>query len=181
MAYFQNRKTGQVYQVGEDAILGSDMALLGAETFIGAEGESLLAQVAAARQANGYVATAKQAVPAAFYQLLPFSADYVASESRTLQLQPQRTFRADNLVVSSPEGPYFELYLWTVGQENMFVADGSVNCAVFSEGAAQRGLQMRGFTANQGAIINLGFRNTDTTAPHRVSGMISGPAMMKVG
>lgn len=181
MAYYQNRKTGQVYQVGEDAILGNDF-LVGADTFIGDEASaSLVAQVAAARAANGYVAQSKQPVPAAFYQLLPFSRDFLAGQTITLGLQPQRTFRVDNLVVASPEGPYFELDAWTVGQENMFVADGSVNCAVFSEGAAQRGLQMRGFTANQGALINLRFTNTDTENPHRLSGMLSGPAMMKVG
>ena len=147
---------------------------------LGADGSGLAQEVALARSTGGCdVSADKTVVPTAFYQMLPFSRNYAAGESFTLELKPQRSFRADNLVVTSPEGPFFELNAWLVGQENV-VAQGSVNCAAFSEGAAQRGLDMRGYTANQGALINLGFINMDTE-PHGVSGMLTGPAMMKIG
>lgn len=188
MGFYRDRNTGVIYQagddgyaprgrrtfVGEDAILGGDRMLLGAD------GSGLAQEVALARSTGGYVSADKTVIPTAFYQMLPFSRNYAAGENFTLELKPQRSFRADNLVVTSPEGPFFELNAWLVGQENMFVAQGSVNCAAFSEGAAQRGLDMRGYTANQGALINLGFINMDTEA-HRVSGMLTGPAMMKIG
>lgn len=160
--------------VGEDMILGNDM-LLGQDA-ITAEAQ----EVAAARAAGGYLAQTKSAVPVAFFQMLPFSVDVPGNTPVRLQLLPQRTFRVDNLIVTSPEGPFFELTQWTVGQETMFVADGQVNCAAFSEGASQVGLGMRGFTANQGASIILAFENRDTE-PHRLSGFLSGPTMMKIG
>lgn len=195
MAYFRNQR-GQIFQVGGDrfqrrsAYVGGDV-LMGEDAIIGQEemamaaanggvSNSLLAEVAAARAAGGFVATQKQRAPVAFYQMLPMSRDFAANERFTFSLQPQRTFRVDNLLVTSPEGPFFELEGWAVGQENMFVANGSVNCAAFSEGAAQRALGMRGFTANPGTIINLQIVNLDDE-PHRFSGFLSGPTFMAIG
>lgn len=183
--YFVDPRSGRTYSVGgDDAIVGGygRQMIVGRDgMFVGADGGALAAEAAAARAAGGFVVQDKTVAPAPFYQILPFSRDYTAGESFPIALYPQRTFRVDNLVVTSPEGPYFELSKWSVGQDNMFVADGSVNCAAFSEGAAQRGLELRGFTANQGAQIVLGFTNTDTEEGHRVSGMLSGPAIMKLG
>lgn len=185
--FFVDPRSGRTYSVGgDDAIVGDDYgrrSIVGQDRyFVGADDPSGLAQQAAlARAAGGFVVQDKTVAPAPFYQLLPFSRDFEAGEAFVLQLYPQRTFRVDNLLVTSPEGPFFELTSWSVGQDNMFVAQGSVNCAAFSEGAAQRGLELRGFTANQGAQITLGLQNMDTETGHRVSGFLSGPAIMKLG
>lgn len=188
MRRLYNRRTGQVYHVGADvrqpgryqSVIGAD-SLIGGDAIFGDDmGGSLEAQVAAARAAGGYVVGDKKTVGIALFQMLPFSRDFTAGEEFSFNLQPQRDFRCDNLIVTSPEGPYFELFEWTVGRETMLVAGGEVNCAAFSEGAAQKGLGMRGYTANQGTIIRVGIRNLDTEA-HRFSAMFTGPSMMKVG
>lgn len=195
MAHYYNRRTGQVVQVGADypqyrrSYVGGDRtALLGEDAILGQDGgmgNGVEGAVAQARAAGGYVAQTKSPVPVAFFQLLPFSVtidgtDGAGPNTVNIQLQPQRTFRVDNLVITSPEGPFFELESWNVGQENMFVAEGSVNCAAFSEAAAQRGLGLRGFTANQGALINIRVTNLDADS-HRLSGFFSGPAVIAVG
>jgi hypothetical protein len=186
---FINRRTGQVYTVGRRMSVGGDDAIVGGDSpmmIVGDDGMpaqqlSLADQAALARQAGGFVVQPKQVAPAPFIQLLPFSVDVPAGSTVTVNARPQRTFRVDNLIVTSPEGPYFEISQWNVGQDNMFVAQGSVNCAGFSEGAAQKGLAFRGFTANQGAEITMTFENMDTDNAHRLSGYLSGPAIMKLG
>lgn len=179
-----------MYSVGGDstAIVGADRYFIGEDAIIGQEpmaGMGMAEQAALARSAGGFIAKEKVPSPTAFYQMLPFSFDVPGTEgpgSNTVvvPLNPQRTFRVDNLIITSPEGPFFELSSWNVGQLPMFVADGSVNCAAFSEAAAQKGVGLRGFTANQGAQIVLRFTNLDTDT-HRLSGMLSGPAMIAVG
>lgn len=168
---------------GDRAIFGQDRALLGLDNDDGGAAiASLESQVAAARAAGGLVAADKSVVPVAFHFILPFSRDIPAGVGSRVQLQlhPQRDFRVDNLIITSPEGPFFELHNWTVGQDNMFVAQGSVNCAAFSEGAAQKGLGLRGYTANNGTLIILDVENRDTN-PHRISGFLSGPSLIALG
>lgn len=192
MARYYKGTDGKIYQAGADrapngrmfvgadrAILGSDYALLGQDA--PAPNEMSLAQeVALARKAGGYIGGEQTVVPVGFYQLLPFYAVVPAGTTETVSARPQRTFRIDALVVDSLEGGFFTLNTWTVGQNNMYVANGRVRCSVFSEGAAQRGLSFRGFTANQGTDVTLVFENTDDEE-HVLSGFLSGPAMMQIG
>ena len=189
---FYKGRDGQIYSVGRDtapngrmfvgadrAILGADYALLGDDMATPNE-MSLAEEVALARQAGGYIGGKQSVVPVGFYQLLPFYALVEAGGTVTVSARPQRTFRIDALVIDSLEGGFFTLDTWTVGQNNMYVANGRVRCSVFSEGAAQRGLSFRGFTANQGTDVTLVFTNTDDE-DHVLSGILSGPAMMQVG
>lgn len=187
--YFRGRD-GNLYQAGGDqapngrmfigadrAIWGSDYALLGADQ---PNGMSLAQEVALARDAGGYVGGEQNVIPVGFYQLLPFYQLVEAGATVTVSARPQRTFRIDALVIDSLEGGFFTLDSWNVGQNNMYVANGQVRCSVFSEGAAQRGLSFRGFTANQGTDVTLVFTNQDDE-DHILSGILSGPAMMQVG
>jgi len=154
--YFQDPATGQVYR-----------------TTVGADRMS--------KAAGGYVGGQQYNVPIGFYQILPFYLEGVAAGAQVnVNLNPQRTFRVDALVIDSLEGGFFTLDSWNVAQNNMFVAQGRVRATVFSEVAAQRGLNLRGFTANQGAQITLQFTNTDTAA-HTLSFMLCGPSMIDIG
>lgn len=191
MARYYKGRDGNVYQVGGDkaangrmfigadrALFGGDYALFGADEAGGTMTQA--EKVALARQTGGYMSGEADVVPIGFYQLLPFYVDVAANTTVTVSARPQRTFRIDALVVDSLEGGFFTLDSWSVGQNNMFVANGRVRCSVFSEGAAQRGLSFRGFTANQGTDVTLVFTNTDDES-HILSGILSGPAMIQVG
>lgn len=192
MAKFYRGRDGRIYQAGSDrapngrmfvgadrAILGADYSLLGQDAPTPNE-MNLAQEVALARQAGGYIGGQQTVVPVGFYQLLPFYYTVAAGATQIVSARPQRTFRIDALVVDSLEGGFFTLDSWSVGQDNMYVANGRVRCSVFSEGAAQRGLSFRGFTANQGTDVTLEFTNTDDEE-HVLSGFLSGPAMMQIG
>ena len=99
---------------------------------------------------------------------------FLASETRTITLQPQRTFRMDRPAFPSSIASYFVLNDLTINQVSVFTAPGGVPCELYSEVAV--GAQLYGQTVNQGAIIALNITNVDAGAPHTLRGALKGVA-----
>lgn len=142
--------------------------VLGAIEILGNPGASVNAKNAAlqslqtaalAREAGGAVITERE--PKWLYnQILPCvsSSTVAAAASTDIELKPQRTFRPDFFRTSSfHTAPFFTLSAYAIGQENQFVASGSVPVDLFSEVSLNTG--MRGQTANLGNLITLTVNN----------------------
>lgn len=95
-----------------------------------------------------------------YHQILPFSSlAFAAGESRTLSITPQRTFRPEFLGVSSAHtGPNFTISTYTIGQDNMYVAQGDLIADLLSEVSVNMN-RIVGYTANLGTIIVLVVKN----------------------
>lgn len=152
---------------------GGYETVLGALEILGNPGASYNAKQSAmnslrvaalAREAGGAVVTERE--PKWLYnQILPCTSPstVAAGAQADLELKPQRTFRPDFFRCSSfHTTPFFVLTAYAIGQENQFVASGSVPVDLFSEVSLNTG--MRGQTANLGNLITLTVQNIYTDA-----------------
>lgn len=121
---------------------------------------AMIDQVKAARAAGGVYVREKE--PQVEYeQILPCTSLAIAAgATREITLQPQRPFRIKNFRCSSTHtAPFFEVTAFTIGQDNQFIAPGSVPLDVFSEVALYS--VVRGQTANPGSLVTLTVVNID--------------------
>lgn len=101
-------------------------------------------------------------------QILPCTVSTAVNSlaSTDVELKPQRPFRPDFYRASSfHSGPYFAVTAYAIGQENQFVAAGSIPLDLFSEVSTNSGTA--GQTANPGTSITLTFTNLDTLQASR--------------
>jgi hypothetical protein len=83
-----------------------------------------------------------------------------ATENRDINLQPQRPFRPEKFRASSTHtAPFFVITAYSIGQDNQFVAPGSIPCDLFSEVALYS--QIEAYTANLGNLITMTVQNID--------------------
>lgn len=173
---------GDTYQIGDDYQVGADDAnalqeLFGDFTAMGDDNfESVLGALeimGAARQGNPNAKLQAAALARAaggaqirttspkwlYNQILPCTSLSVAAAAAVdVELKPQRPFRPDFFRASSyHSAPYFTVSQYAIGQENQFVAAGSIPLDLFSEVSVNTGTQ--GQTANLGNTITLTFTN----------------------
>jgi hypothetical protein len=143
-------------------------ALFGAYEIMGDPQASPGAKMAAAGYAQMVLAGGGQVVgqktPNRTYsQTLPCTSLAVAAnaaETRDINLQPQRPFRPEKFRASSTHtAPFFVITAYSIGQDNQFVAPGSIPCDLFSEVALYS--QIEAYTANLGNLITMSVQNID--------------------
>jgi hypothetical protein len=164
--------------LGDDEIFGDDDDEIFGDDDFGddAPGEAALAKkVRAARQAGGkYVANVEPRL--ARRQSLPFSQAFTASQNLVLQLEPQRKFRTERLSFASLTAIYFTVSDVSIAQEPQFVAPGVTLCQLLSE--VSQGMDLRGKTANLGAIISINATNIDAVASRTIYALTIGSVVM---
>jgi hypothetical protein len=84
---------------------------------------------------------------------------FLTTETRTITLQPQRTFRMQRPMIPSSIASFFVFNDITINQTSVFASPGSVPCENYSEVAI--GASLYGQTVQQGAIIALNLQNID--------------------
>lgn len=165
--------------LGDDEIFGDDEILGDDEEFLGADGggttKSLSARVARARRAGG-VEVANVPNTAMRRQVLPFTQLFTASQNLVLQLEPQRKFRSEFLRFASLTAIYFTISDVSIAQEPQFVAPGVTLCQLFTEVSV--GMEIRGKTANLGAIISINATNIDAVSSRTLYSAVIGTVVM---
>ena len=150
--------------LGEDEILGDDEILGGDEE-----------HVAAARSAGGVYVRDRQP-DRMRRQALPFTQAFTASQNLVLLMEPQRKFRTERLSFASLTAIYFTVSDISIAQEPQFVSPGVTLCQLFSE--VSMGMDLRGKTANLGAIISCNTTNIDPLAARTLYAIIIGTVVM---
>ena len=158
--------------LGDDEIFGDDDdEIFGDDP----DEQALAARVTAARRAGGkYVANVEPRL--ARRQSLPFSQAFNASQNLVLQLEPQRKFRTERLSFASLTAIYFTVSDVSIAQEPQFVAPGVTLCQLLSE--VSQGMDLRGKTANLGAIISINATNIDAVAARTIYSIVIGSVVM---
>jgi hypothetical protein len=114
-------------------------------------------------------------------QILPFpkgeggSATVLAGALATVSARPQRPFQTQRFVWPSTSSGFFDVILFTVGQENMMVQAGSVSAEIFAQTGV--GVGLSGYIAYPGIEITLQVQNTDTL-PHPIQAAIVGSSLV---
>lgn len=164
--------------LGDDEIFGDDDDEIFGDDDFGDDspGEASLARkVRAARSAGGkYVANVEPRL--ARRQSLPFSQAFTASQNLVLQLEPQRKFRTERLSFASLTAIYFTISDVSIAQEPQFVAPGVTLCQLLSE--VSQGMDLRGKTANLGAIISINATNIDAVTARTIYALTIGSVVM---
>jgi len=152
-----------------NAVGGGDYEILGAYEILGnpaapmAAKQNALHQIQQARAAGAsYVQT--QRPRREYKQVLPATSLAIgAGAVRDISLNPQRPFRIKNFRASSTHtAPFFVVLAFSIGQDNQFVAPGSIPLDLFSEVALYSIVE--GQTANLGNLVTLQVQNIDTQA-----------------
>lgn len=114
-------------------------------------------------------------------QILPFpkgeggSGTVLAAALATVSARPQRPFQTQRFVWPSTTSGFFDVILFTVGQENMMVQAGSVSAEIFAQTGV--GVGLSGYIAYPGIEITLQVQNTDSLA-HPIQAAIVGSALV---
>lgn len=114
-------------------------------------------------------------------QILPFpkgeggSTSVAAAALATVSARPQRPFQTQRFVWPSTSSGFFDVILFTVGQENMMVQAGSVSAEIFAQTGV--GVGLSGYIAYPGIEITLQVQNTDTLA-HPIQAAIVGSSLV---
>jgi hypothetical protein len=158
--------------LGDDEIFGDDDD----EIFGDDEQEAALAaRVKKARGAGGvYVGNVEPRLMRR--QALPFSQAFTASQNLVLQLEPQRKFRTERLSFASLTAIYFTISDVSIAQEPQFVAPGVTLTQLLSE--VSEGMDLRGKTANLGAIISINATNIDAVSSRTTYAIVIGTVVM---
>lgn len=140
-------------------------ALFGAYEIMGDPSASPQAKAMASMVlANGGQVVGQKTPNRTYSQTLPCTSLAVAAnaaETRDINLQPQRPFRPEKFRASSTHtAPFFVITAYSIGQDNQFVAPGSIPCDLFSEVALYS--QIEAYTANLGNLITMSVQNIDT-------------------
>lgn len=143
-----------------------DYSIMGAYEIMGAvmqdPGASpQLRGAAASVLASGGQIVGQKTPRSTYSQTLPCTSLAVASnDTRDINLQPQRPFRPEKFRASSTHtAPFFVISAYSIGQDNQFVAPGSIPCDLFSEVALYS--QIEAYTANLGNLITMTVQNID--------------------
>lgn len=158
---------------GDDEILGDDDEIIGADG--GGRTVALSRRVAAARRAGG-VEVANIPNRTMRRQVLPFTQAFTASQNLVLQLEPQRKFRTEFLRFASLTAIYFTISDVSIAQEPQFVAPGVTLCQLFTEVSV--GMEIRGKTANLGAIVSINATNIDAVSSRTLYSAVIGTVVM---
>lgn len=112
-----------------------------------------------------------------YHQILPFSSlAFAAAETRTLEIRPQRPFRPEFVGLSSTHtGAFFVISTYTIGQDNMFVAQGDLIGDLLTEASFNLN-RIVGYTANLGTVVILVVRNIGSSA-HDFYGAFTGTSL----
>lgn len=163
--------------LGDDEIFGDDEILGDDDEFLGADGgrPGLSARVRRARAAGG-VEVADIPNRMMRRQVLPFTQAFTASQNLVLQLEPQRKFRTEFLRFTSLTAIYFTVSDVSIAQEPQFVAPGVTLCQLFSEVSV--GMEIRGKTANLGAIVSINATNIDAVSSRTLYSVVIGTVVM---
>jgi hypothetical protein len=114
-------------------------------------------------------------------QVLPFpkgeggSTSVLAGALATVSARPQRPFQTQRFAWPSTTSGFFDIILFTVGQENMMVQAGAVSAEIFAQTGV--GVGLSGYIAYPGIEITLQVQNTDTVA-HPIQAAIVGSALV---
>jgi hypothetical protein len=114
-------------------------------------------------------------------QVLPFpkgeggSTSVLAGALATVSARPQRPFQTQRFAWPSTTSGFFDIILFTVGQENMMVQAGAVSAEIFAQTGV--GVSLSGYIAYPGIEITLQVQNTDTL-PHPIQAAIVGSALV---
>jgi hypothetical protein len=114
-------------------------------------------------------------------QILPFpkgeggSTSVLAGALATVSARPQRPFQTQRFAWPSTTSGFFDIILFTVGQENMMVQAGAVSAEIFAQTGV--GVGLSGYIAYPGIEITLQVQNTDTV-PHPIQAAIVGSALV---
>lgn len=159
--------------LGDDEIFGDDDdEIFGDDD---AHEASLARKVRGARDAGGvYVGNVEPRLRRR--QALPFSQAFNASQNLVLQLEPQRKFRTERLSFASLTAIYFTISDVSIAQEPQFVAPGVTLTQLLSE--VSEGMDLRGKTANLGAIISINATNIDAVSARTVYSIVIGTVVM---
>jgi len=140
------------------------------------------AQVQALQKQQALMQKAMQHLqPTEQTQILPFpkgeggSGTVLAGALATVSARPQRPFQTQRFVWPSTSSGFFDVILFTVGQENMMVQAGSVSAEIFAQTGV--GVGLSGYVAYPGIEITLQVQNTDTLA-HPIQAAIVGSALV---
>jgi hypothetical protein len=93
----------------------------------------------------------------------------------TIEIRPQRIFKAKLLSVPSEIAPFFVIQDVKVGQDSVLAGSGDIPCTCFSEAAVNAEVDWH--TANIGNTIAFLVRNTDGNA-HQFRALIKGLAVL---
>lgn len=142
----------------------------------------LHAQVAAMQKQQALMQKAMQHLqPTEQTQVLPFpkgeggSTSVAAAALATVSARPQRPFQTQRFVWPSTTSGFFDIILFTVGQENMMVQAGQVSAEIFAQTGV--GVGLSGYIAYPGIEITLQVQNTDSLA-HPIQAAIVGSALV---
>lgn len=114
-------------------------------------------------------------------QVLPFpkgeggSTTVLAGALATVSARPQRPFQTQRFAWPSTTSGFFDIILFTVGQENMMVQAGAVSAEIFAQTGV--GVGLSGYIAYPGIEITLQVQNTDSLA-HPIQAAIVGSALV---
>lgn len=114
-------------------------------------------------------------------QVLPFpkgeggSTSVAALALATVSARPQRPFQTQRFAWPSTTSGFFDIILFTVGQENMMVQAGAVSAEIFAQTGV--GVGLSGYIAYPGIEITLQVQNTDSL-PHPIQAAIVGSALV---
>lgn len=164
--------------LGDDEIFGDDEILGDDDEFLGADGgasRGLSARVRRARAAGG-VEVADIPNRMMRRQVLPFTQAFTASQNLVMQLEPQRKFRTEFLRFASLTAIYFTISDVSIAQEPQFVAPGVTLCQLFTEVSV--GMEIRGKTANLGAIVSINATNIDAVSARTLYAAVVGTVVM---
>lgn len=163
--------------LGDDDEFFGDDEILGDDEIFGADGgrPGLAARVRRARSAGG-VEVADLPNRLMRRQVLPFTQLFTASQNLVLQLEPQRKFRTEFLRFASLTAIYFTVSDVSIAQEPQFVAPGVTLCQLFSEVSV--GMEIRGKTANLGAIVSINATNLDAVSSRTLYASVIGTVVM---
>ena len=169
MGYFDSEDYGGEY-VGRTEIVGDDIVL--------AADPMTVAQAARARAAGGKLLA--QRVPNELRRQplpIPLTPVNAGATSNAIGVIAQRIMRIDGLRNPSRFNGVFRITNISIGQEQQFVAQGSLPSELFSEVAI--GTFLQGATANEGTTVSITVQNF-SAAPATTSyeGGYFGPAAM---
>lgn len=152
---------------GEEDLFGADEldeifsgdAIVGTE-IVGADGRRhLLGQPQRGPQV---VKTQRRTL---YRQILPIPVTSVATMvTATITMKPQRVMRVERLVIDAVVAPDFDIASLNIGQENQYVAAGTVPAGIFVPDAV--GILLRGSTASVGTEIVMQVTNNNASTKH---------------
>lgn len=97
-----------------------------------------------------------------YRQILPIPVTSVATTvTATITMKPQRVMRVERLVVDAVVAPDFDITSLNIGQENQYVAAGTVPAGIFVPDAV--GITLRGSTASIGTEIVMEVKNNNAS------------------